>query len=100
MGRDGRTVAVALSFSSPQNFPGMSFTQNASGGFTFPEPVFLQAGTGPVVTAPGRIRWGDYAGAVPDPADPGSAWPFGEFGQGGREFEDWGTYIAKIRPGA
>lgn len=104
---DGRgDLLVAFSWSSASRYPSAAVTVEpagaAPGSFT---PVLTFApGRGPYGPLRGDpARFGDYAGAAPDPADPGTLWGAAEYAASASNPLDWGTAAVAVtlaRPGA
>ena len=106
----GDAVVCFSQFSSSQ-FPAagyaVRFAADAAG--TLREPVVYKPGEDYYHKdfGSGRNRWGDYAKAQADPADPLSVWVVAEYakartgtddGTGGSNSSKWGTWWARIGP--
>jgi hypothetical protein len=44
----------------------------------------------------GGVRWGDYSGSAPDPADPTTVWVAAEYAASAQDALDWGVGVARV----
>ncbi len=74
---------------------GVRYTTRATTDTTLQGSTNLKGGeTNYLNPASGKNRWGDYSGAVVDPADPTKLWLFGEYAAS--TVNNWGTWAGQI----
>ncbi|MDQ1397889.1 MAG: hypothetical protein QOG64_3148 [Acidimicrobiaceae bacterium] len=85
-------LITSYSFSSASLFAGLGVVSQAAGSTSFRGPTVVRSGAGIY----GGQRFGDYSGAVVDPADPSSVWFVGEWAGDAARNWNWTTAIGRV----
>ena len=88
-------LAMVFTRSCTSEYAGVRYTGRATTDTTLQASTLLKSGeTNYVNPASGKNRWGDYSGAVVDPADPSKLWLFGEYAAS--TTNHWGTWAGQV----
>ncbi len=88
-------LGMVFTRSCTDEYAGVRYTGRATTDTTLQGSSLLKSGeTNYVNPASGKNRWGDYSGAVVDPADPSKLWLFGEYAAG--TVNHWGTWAGQV----
>ncbi len=88
-------LGMVFTRSCTNEYAGVRYTGRATTDTTLQGSTLLKSGeTNYVNPASGKNRWGDYSGAVVDPADPSKLWLFGEYAAS--TVNHWGTWAGQV----
>jgi hypothetical protein len=91
-------LLVVFTWSSADRYPSAAFTVEAAGSRpgSFAPLTTFAPGRGRYGSKSAPARFGDYAGAAPDPADPGTLWGVAEYAASATNPLDWGTAAVAV----
>ena len=88
-------LGMVFTRSCTNEYAGVRYTTRATTDTTVQGSTNLKSGESNYVNpASGTNRWGDYSGAVVDPADQSKLWLFGEYAA--TTTNNWGTWAGQI----